>query len=119
MSSNGGCTFRHAAPPPAHLVAAAPYQYTPGTAIEYEDLSNVLLNRDGGFLYEFEGHCRMWTRAEHVHDLGPVVDPAAHVCEHLDIVFGPHFIGWTSFYAQYIPSARHNAPTPMARGCQG
>ena len=69
------------------------------------------------------GHCLMRTRAEHVHPtlwrgwggesrgfsvsfvnpyLGPVVDPAAHVCEPLDIAFGPHFIGWSSFYAQYI-----------------
>ena len=33
---------------------------------------------------------------------GPVADPAAHVCEPLDIAFGPHFIGWSTFYARYI-----------------
>eukprot|EP00051_Salpingoeca_urceolata_P018112 m.252526 g.252526 ORF g.252526 m.252526 type:complete len:425 (+) comp19126_c0_seq13:1865-3139(+) len=51
-SVDGGQTFSHARPPPEHLVAAAPYVYTPSTpSLGYGDMSNVI--EHNGYLYAF------------------------------------------------------------------
>lgn len=51
VSHDGGRTFAHARPPPAHLVAAVPYTYNASQlAYGWGDPSNVLF-RDDGFYY--------------------------------------------------------------------
>lgn len=52
-SVDGGQSFQHALPPPQHLVAAAPYRYSPTTpALGYGDMSNMLRGPDG-LIYAF------------------------------------------------------------------
>jgi hypothetical protein len=54
VSTDGGRTFRHAAPPPRHLVAAIPYRYTPdGGPTGLFEPSNIVLNPDDGYYYAF------------------------------------------------------------------
>jgi hypothetical protein len=138
-SIDGGKTFGHAFPPPHHLVATAPYQYTDGAdgkanpGMGYGDMSNVFESPKDGFLYVFTnsrnsykemkaGHCLMRTKpAEFANPsswrgwggtsfdiafvnpyLDTVVDPAKHVCSPVNISFGPHDLGWSTFHGKYI-----------------
>lgn len=51
-STDGGYTFKHAAPAPAHLVANAPYEYVPnGSGYGYGDPSGIAFLQ--GFYYLF------------------------------------------------------------------
>jgi hypothetical protein len=52
VSTDGGASFEHAAPPPTHLVAAIPYPYVPdsGTAGIYQP-SNIVHNPADGYYY--------------------------------------------------------------------
>ena len=52
VSRDGGRTFRHAAPPPGHLVASLPYTYQPDAGpYGYFAPSNIVLNPDDGYHY--------------------------------------------------------------------
>ncbi len=52
VSHDGGNTWAHALPPPAHLVAAVPYPYNQSQlAYGWGDPSNILLNPKDGYYY--------------------------------------------------------------------
>jgi hypothetical protein len=52
ISTDGGFSFRHTAPPPGHLVANAPYPYDPNhSEFGYGDPSGVFKHRTDGFYY--------------------------------------------------------------------
>ena len=52
VSTDGGYTFQHTAPPPGHLVANAPYPYAPGhSEFGYGDPSGIFRHRSDGHFY--------------------------------------------------------------------
>jgi hypothetical protein len=114
VSSDGGRTFHHAAPPPRHLIASIPYRYTPdGGPIGLFAPSNIVLNPDDGYYYAFvraeahqdqqQGACLMRTKTLadpgtwrawdgsgfSVRFVNPYssarVNPAEHVCAPVDV----------------------------------
>lgn len=52
ISTDGGMTFKHTAPPPGHLVANAPYPYLPDRSeFGYGDPSGIFHHRNDGHYY--------------------------------------------------------------------
>ncbi len=52
VSRDGGDSFRHARPPPRHLVAAVPYRYVPDDGpYGLFDPSNIVRDEDDGYYY--------------------------------------------------------------------
>lgn len=52
VSTDGGLSFKHTAPPPGHLVANAPYPYVPNhSEFGYGDPSGIFRNRHDGYYY--------------------------------------------------------------------
>jgi hypothetical protein len=52
ISTDGGRTYRHAAPPPRHLVASVPYKYEPDLGpVGLFEPSNIVHNERDGYYY--------------------------------------------------------------------
>jgi len=112
LSTDGGATYSHALPPPAHLVARLPFPYEAGAGPEgARNPSNILKAQDGYFYSFFNVSMyrtqEQWVCAMRTDDLSdpaswrywdgsafegqfvdphlnPPADPASHVCAALE-----------------------------------